>query len=74
MKFVRFILPPPHWRFPVILVLGVFFGLAGFAFYISRAYSYLSDNPKTEMPYIMPKLAVFAFRRMSEVTSFSGIL
>lgn len=47
MRIIRFFLPPPAWRFPVILALGIFFGLFFFAFYISKAHSYLSDNPKT---------------------------
>jgi len=47
MKLIRFFIPPPGWRFPVILALGTLLGLFGFAFYISKAYSYLSDNPKT---------------------------
>jgi cytochrome c nitrite reductase small subunit len=47
MKLIRHVLPPPVWRLPVILALGIFFGLFFFAFYISRAHSYLSDDPKT---------------------------
>ncbi len=47
MRIIRFLLPPPAWRLPVILALGIFFGLFFFAFYISKAHSYLSDNPKT---------------------------
>ncbi len=47
MKLIRYILPPPAWRFPVILALGLFFGLFFFAFYISKAHSYLSDKPET---------------------------
>jgi cytochrome c nitrite reductase small subunit len=47
MKLIRFLIPPPEWRFPVILALGTLIGLFAFAFYISKAYSYLSDNPKT---------------------------
>jgi cytochrome c nitrite reductase small subunit len=47
MKIIRYLLPPPAWRLPVIIALGVFFGLFFFAFYISKAHSYLSDDPKT---------------------------
>ena len=47
MKFIRYLIPPPAWRFPVILALGVFAGLFGFSFYVSKAWSYLSDDPKT---------------------------
>ncbi|MFH0760377.1 MAG: cytochrome c nitrite reductase small subunit [Bacteroidota bacterium] len=47
MKLIRFFIPPDKWRFPVILALGVFWGLFCFAFYISKAPSYLSDKPET---------------------------
>ena len=47
MKLLRQVLPPPAWRFPVILALGAFSGLICFAFYISKAHSYLSDSPNT---------------------------
>ena len=47
MKVLRFLIPPPAWRLPVILLAGIFAGLAAFAFYISKAPSYLSDNPAT---------------------------
>lgn len=39
--------PPDKWKVPVIFISGIFFGLAAFAFYVSNASSYLSDNPKT---------------------------
>ena len=38
--------PPPHWRVPVLLVLGVACGLAATILKISKATSYLSDDPK----------------------------
>jgi cytochrome c nitrite reductase small subunit len=40
-------IPPREWRPAVSVILGVFFGLAAYAVYISRAPSYLSDNPET---------------------------
>ena len=46
-RVVNKIIPPPNWRFPVIFLSGIFFGLAIYIFYISKAHSYLSDNPKT---------------------------
>jgi cytochrome c nitrite reductase small subunit len=48
-KLIRFLLPPAVWRFPVIIILGIFTGLGAFAFYISRAPSYLSNDPSTCM-------------------------
>jgi len=43
----RKLLPPLKWRFPVLMILGIFTGLGLFVFYVSKAHSYLSDNPKT---------------------------
>jgi cytochrome c nitrite reductase small subunit len=50
MLFKRLVVkirPPEKWITPVILILGVFIGLAIFSFRISKASSYLSDDPKT---------------------------
>ena len=46
-KMVRFLTPPPAWRSPVIILTGIFFGLTAYAYYISRATSYLGDDPQT---------------------------
>jgi hypothetical protein len=42
---VRGIMPPPGWMLPVVLLLGMLVGLGGLVFHVSRASSYLSDNP-----------------------------
>jgi len=47
MRIIRFFIPPPAWRLPVILALAIFTGLFLFAFYVSKAHSYLSDKPET---------------------------
>ncbi|MCG8697347.1 MAG: cytochrome c nitrite reductase small subunit [Bacteroidales bacterium] len=47
MKLIRHIKPPEKWIVPVVLILGIFTGLFFYVFYISKAPSYLSDNPKT---------------------------
>jgi cytochrome c nitrite reductase small subunit len=47
MRYASKFLPPKAWRLPVMLVTAVLAGLLIFLFYISRAYSYLSDDPKT---------------------------
>ncbi len=44
---LRKILPPTKWRFPVMMVSAIFIGLAAFTFYLAKAHSYISDNPKT---------------------------
>jgi cytochrome c nitrite reductase small subunit len=41
------LLPPTRWRFPVMIISSLLFGLVIFTFYVSKAHSYLSDNPKT---------------------------
>ncbi|MCG8477021.1 MAG: cytochrome c nitrite reductase small subunit [Cytophagales bacterium] len=46
-RLFKIITPPKRWQFPVLMVMGVFAGLAAYVFYVSKAYSYLSDDPKT---------------------------
>jgi cytochrome c nitrite reductase small subunit len=46
-KIIDFLKPPEHWKVPVLLAAGVFVGLGFYVFYVSRAHSYLSDDPKT---------------------------
>jgi cytochrome c nitrite reductase small subunit len=46
-KFVRRIEPPLPWQMPVTILLGIFVGLAVYVFYVSKAPSYLGDNPET---------------------------
>lgn len=46
-KIFEFFVPPPKWRFPVIILLGVIVGLGLHILYISNAVSYLSDDPQT---------------------------
>ncbi|MFO8234051.1 MAG: cytochrome c nitrite reductase small subunit [Bacteroidales bacterium] len=47
MKIVRKLIPPEQWRMPVIVLIGIFVGLGIYAFYISKAHSYISDDPQT---------------------------
>lgn len=47
MRFISKLIPPERWRFPVIVLMGIFMGLAVFALYISNAPSYLGDKPET---------------------------
>ncbi len=44
---VGFLMPPPEWRAPVIVLLGAFCGIAVYASIVSNAVSYLSDAPAT---------------------------
>ncbi|WP_172914206.1 cytochrome c nitrite reductase small subunit [Capnocytophaga canis] len=40
------LIPPPQWRLPALIVIGAMFGLGFYALYLSRATSYMSDDPK----------------------------
>ncbi len=44
-KLIDKIKPPPQWRFSVLFSLGILVGLIAFILHISRATSYLSDDP-----------------------------
>jgi len=46
-KLVKVLEPPVNWKFWVIITLGILTGLFLLLFHISRATSYLSDNPTT---------------------------
>ncbi|MEN8115611.1 MAG: cytochrome c nitrite reductase small subunit [Bacteroidota bacterium] len=41
------LLPPPKWRFPVLIISSILFGICLFILFVSKAHSYLSDNPET---------------------------
>lgn len=47
LHLIHFLKPPQGWKLPVTILLGISVGLFVFLFYVSNAYSYLSDNPKT---------------------------
>lgn len=46
-KFLIKIIPPHRWKLPVTMVLAIFLGLFFYSIYLSKAGSYLSDNPQT---------------------------
>ncbi|MCK5170773.1 MAG: cytochrome c nitrite reductase small subunit, partial [Bacteroidales bacterium] len=46
-KFLIKIIPPHRWKLPVTIVLAIFLGLFFYSIYLSKAGSYLSDNPQT---------------------------
>lgn len=47
IKIIKFFYPPEKWRIPVIVLLGTITGIGLYTFYVSRAWSYLSDEPQT---------------------------
>jgi cytochrome c nitrite reductase small subunit len=46
-RLIHLLLPSEGWRLPATIVLGVIVGLGVFIVHISKAPSYLSDNPET---------------------------
>jgi cytochrome c nitrite reductase small subunit len=46
-NIIGYLLPPPNWRFSVIIVLGIMVGMIIHVLNISNAASYLSDTPET---------------------------
>lgn len=46
IRKLKILIPPPQWRMPVSILMGILFGLGFTAFRISNASSYLSDDPK----------------------------
>ncbi|MBI9069457.1 MAG: cytochrome c nitrite reductase small subunit [Salinivirgaceae bacterium] len=46
-KIIKIVLPPDKWKATVIILLGVFIGLGFFILKVSKATSYLSDDPQT---------------------------
>jgi cytochrome c nitrite reductase small subunit len=46
-RFFDFLTPPRYWQIYVYGLLAVFVGVVAYLFYVSRAHSYLSDNPQT---------------------------
>lgn len=47
MRLLRIFKPPGKWKFPVLILLGIFCGLGIYVLYLSKAHSYLSDKPET---------------------------
>ncbi|MFA6233170.1 MAG: cytochrome c nitrite reductase small subunit [Bacteroidota bacterium] len=45
-RLIHFFIPPPEWRLPVFVVLGLLGGLGALVLYVSNAVSYLSNDPR----------------------------
>lgn len=46
-RIFEYLKPPKNWLWPVNFTLALFLGLFLYAFYVSNAVSYLSDDPRT---------------------------
>ena len=45
-KIIKSLTPPEKWKMPVIILLGIFVGLGIYSVYVSKVWSYLSENPQ----------------------------
>lgn len=70
-ELAKSLLPPEQWKTAVILLSGIFVGLVLFTFRISKAPSYLSDNPSTcvNCHIMAPQFATWSHSSHREVTS-----
>ena len=71
MKLIEWLLPPPRWRIPVVIVLGALSGLIPYTAYVSRATSYQSDSPTTCVNWhvVAPQYATWSHRAHREDTA-----
>ena len=71
MKLIEWLLPPPRWRIPVVIVLGALSGLILYTAYVSRATSYQSDSPTTCVNWhvVAPQYATWSHRAHREDTA-----
>ncbi len=47
MRFIKQFSPPERWKLSVIIITGILTGLLFYSVYISKAFSYLGDDPAT---------------------------
>lgn len=70
-KLLNLLIPPDKWKIPVIIILGIMVGLGIYVFYISKAHSYLSDNPQTcvNCHIMAPQYATWSHSSHREITN-----
>ena len=61
-RLLNFLKPPDSWRFYINLLIAVMIGLSAYLLHVSKATSYLSDNPKTcvNCHIMAPQYATYA--------------
>lgn len=71
MGFLKKLIPPDRWKFPVLLAGAVFTGLFLYVFYISKAPAYLGDKPETcvNCHIMAPEYATWAHSSHREKTN-----
>ncbi|MCF8295752.1 MAG: cytochrome c nitrite reductase small subunit [Bacteroidales bacterium] len=70
-RFIQLTAPPGKWRIAAIILTGALLGLVINSFYFSKAWSYLSDDPKTCMNcHVMaPQFATWSHSAHREVAT-----
>lgn len=70
-RLIEFLLPPPQWRIPVLLVLAILTGTLGYLAVAGKALSYLSDSPETciNCHIMLPQYATWKHSSHRNVTS-----
>ena len=70
-KLLQTLKPPEKWKILVFILSGIFLGLIIYIFYISKAHSYLSDNPKTcvNCHIMAPQFSTWSHSAHREVTN-----
>lgn len=70
-RWIELFIPPRQWKAPVFLALGVIGGMVVYLFYVSRASSYLSDEPETcvNCHVMAPFYATYAHSSHRNVTN-----
>ncbi|BAX79397.1 cytochrome c nitrite reductase small subunit [Labilibaculum antarcticum] len=70
-KLFKFLTPPPQWKLPVLVSLGIFVGLGFYVLYLSKAASYLSDKPETcvNCHVMAPQFATYQHSSHREVAT-----
>lgn len=73
-KLLQFLQPPVGWRVSVIVLMGIFTGLFFLLLHISRATSYLSDDPRSciNCHVMYPQYASWAKGSHGDVATCSG--
>jgi cytochrome c nitrite reductase small subunit len=70
-NFINKLIPPDHWKLPVTVVLAIFIGLFAYSVYLSKAVSYLSDDPQTciNCHIMVPQFATWNHSSHREIAS-----
>ena len=70
-NLIKFLAPPPAWRFPVVILGGILVGLFFLIAHVGNATSYLSDNPKacTNCHVMIPEYATWERGSHGRVTN-----